>query len=59
MNLATAEGKTGKAMVMEFDLSGAYGYVSARKDFPIDLPENYQFTFDLRRRPRLITSSLS
>ena len=48
MNLATAEGKTGKAMVMEFDLSGAYGYVSARKDFPIDLPENYQFTFDLR-----------
>ena len=48
MSLARAEGKTGKAMVMEFDLSGAYGYVSARKDFPIDLPDNYQFTFDLR-----------
>jgi hypothetical protein len=48
MNLATAEGKNGHAMVLEFDLSGAYGYASARKDFPIDLPENYQFTFDLR-----------
>lgn len=48
MHLSTGEGKSGKAMVLEFDLSGAYGYVSARKDFPIDLPDNYQFTFDLR-----------
>jgi hypothetical protein len=48
MNLSTAEGRNGKAMVLEFDLSGAYGYASAQKDFPIDLPENYQFSFDLR-----------
>ena len=48
LNLTSGEGKTGKAMVMEFDLSGAYGYTIARKDFSIDLPKNYQFTFDLR-----------
>jgi hypothetical protein len=48
MTLSTAEGRNGQAMVLEFDLSGAYGYVSAQKDFPVDLPENYQFSFDLR-----------
>jgi hypothetical protein len=48
MTLSSAEGKTGKSMVMEFDLSSAYGYTIARKDFSIDLPKNYQFVFDLR-----------
>ena len=48
MGLATAEGRNGHALMLEFDLSGAYGYASARKDFSIDLPDNYQFTFDLR-----------
>jgi len=48
LRLARGEGKTGGALAMEFDLSGVYGYVIAEKEFPIDLPPNYQFTFDLR-----------
>ncbi len=48
LSLSQAEGKSGKAMVMEFDLTGAYGYAIAQKDFALDLPSNYQFTFDLR-----------
>ncbi|MDD2763533.1 MAG: discoidin domain-containing protein [Opitutaceae bacterium] len=48
LGLASAEGKNGRALVMEFDLSGAYGHASAHKDISLDLPENYQFTFDLR-----------
>jgi hypothetical protein len=46
--LHEAEGKTGKAMEMEFDLSKVSGYVIAQKNFDIELPANYEFTFDLR-----------
>ncbi|HEX9006661.1 MAG TPA: discoidin domain-containing protein [Bacteroidota bacterium] len=46
--LTPGPGKTGKAMVMNFDLSGVYGYVIAEKDFSFDLPPDYQFTFDMR-----------
>lgn len=46
--LRLGEGRAGKSMVMEFDLSGGAGYVIAEKPFPLDLPANYQFTFDLR-----------
>jgi F5/8 type C domain len=48
LNIVSGEGKDGKAMVMEFDLLGVYGYVIARKEFNLDLPANYQFTFDMR-----------
>jgi len=48
LTIGSAQGKTGKAMVIDFDLSKASGYVIARKDFPIDLPADYQFVFDLR-----------
>ncbi len=41
-------GKTGGALVLDFDLSQAYGHAIARKAFNVDLPANYQFTFDLR-----------
>ncbi|HLP26910.1 MAG TPA: discoidin domain-containing protein, partial [Acidobacteriota bacterium] len=41
-------GKTGGALILDFDLSQAYGHAIARKAFNIDLPANYQFTFDLR-----------
>lgn len=43
-----AAGKTGGALVLDFDLSQAYGHAIARKAFAIDLPANYQFTFELR-----------
>jgi hypothetical protein len=46
--LATTDGKIGRALVMDFDLGAAYGYAIARKDFALELPANYQFTFDLR-----------
>ncbi|MDP2139082.1 MAG: discoidin domain-containing protein [Candidatus Didemnitutus sp.] len=47
-NLASVQGEHGRALMMEFDLSMNYGHVIARKDFDLDLPDNYQFTFDLR-----------
>lgn len=48
LTISSGEGTYGKAMVMEFDLTGAYGYTIAQKDFVLDLPPNYQFTFDMR-----------
>jgi hypothetical protein len=48
LDLVSGQGKSGKAMVMEFDLSGVYGYTIAQREFLIDLPSNYQFTFDMR-----------
>ncbi len=48
LNLASAPGRTGNALAMQFDLSKVSGYVIARKDFTVDLPADYQFTFDLR-----------
>jgi hypothetical protein len=46
--LDRAEGRNGTALLMDFDLSGVFGYVIAQKDFAIDLPANYQFTFDMK-----------
>lgn len=48
LTLTNEEGKTGKAMVMNFELAGVYGYTIAQKDFPLSLPDNYEFTFDMR-----------
>ncbi|MFZ5516917.1 MAG: discoidin domain-containing protein [Candidatus Zhuqueibacterota bacterium] len=46
--LTSSVGKSGNAMGIEFELTGGYGYVIAQKEFAIELPENYQFTFDIR-----------
>src|SRR5512139_1590695 len=47
LTLHRGEGKTGGALLMEFDLTeGAYAI--AEKAFAIDLPDTYQFKFDLR-----------
>lgn len=48
LTVSQGDGKTGKALLMDFDLRGVYGYVVAQKDFHFDLPANYQFTFDMR-----------
>ncbi len=48
LSLGQAAGRSGGALEMDFDLSGVYGYAIAEKAFNIDLPANYQFTFDLR-----------
>ncbi len=42
------EGRTGSAMRVGFDLNSAGGYVLVRKAFPLGLPPNFAFTFDLR-----------
>ena len=48
LTLSSVPGKTGNALAMQFDLSKVSGYVIARKDFSVDLPDNYQFIFDMR-----------
>ncbi|HUI10249.1 MAG TPA: discoidin domain-containing protein [Bacteroidota bacterium] len=48
LTLSQAEGRAGKALVLNFDLSGVYGYAIAEKDFAFDLPDDYAFTFDMR-----------
>lgn len=48
MHLTSGQGKTGNAMVIDFDLTKVRGYVIAQKDFDLDLPSDYQFTFDMR-----------
>ncbi|MBI2515535.1 MAG: discoidin domain-containing protein [Opitutae bacterium] len=47
-SIATVPGETGRALALEFDLSRSYGYATAHKDLALELPDNYQFTFDLR-----------
>ncbi len=48
LNLTSGQGKDGKAMVMEFDLTKGSGYAIAQKEFHFPLPADYQFTFDMR-----------
>lgn len=47
-HLRRAAGPEGAALALEFDLSRAYGHAIARRDLALDLPDNYEFTFDLR-----------
>ncbi len=43
-----APGHSGKAMALGFEFQAGSGYAIAQKRLPLDLPENYQFTFYLR-----------
>jgi hypothetical protein len=43
-----ARGPQGPAMRMDFDLRGTAGYALAARALPIDLPDNYEISFDLR-----------
>ena len=47
-SLALGSGRVGGAVELSFDLSRAYGYATARKSVELELPANYQLTFDLR-----------
>jgi hypothetical protein len=47
-SLAAAEGPSGRALRLDFDLGGTAGYAAARRALPFDLPPNYEITFDLR-----------
>ncbi|MGQ9560327.1 MAG: discoidin domain-containing protein [Candidatus Oleimicrobiaceae bacterium] len=48
LRLSLGDGKSGNALLMEFDLTSGSGYVGARKSFVLDLPADYRFSFDLR-----------
>jgi hypothetical protein len=43
-----AQGASGAALRLDFDLRGTAGYALASRALPLDLPANYEITFDLR-----------
>ena len=45
MQLSQDAGRTGSAMRIDFDFHGHGGYAIARRQAPVDLPENFEFTF--------------
>ena len=47
-SLHSAQGIRGPAMRLDFDLRGTAGYALAARALPLDLPANYEITFDLR-----------
>jgi hypothetical protein len=48
LNLTNEEGITGKAIRFDYDFTKGTGYGGIQKVFPIDLPENYEFSFYLK-----------
>lgn len=45
LNLTTEKGLTGDAIRFDYDFTKGTGYGGIQKLFPIDLPDNYEFTF--------------
>ena len=45
LNLSVEKGFTGKAVRFDYDFTNGTGYGGIQKMFPIDLPDNYEFTF--------------
>jgi len=48
LNLSIEKGLTGNAIRFDYDFTKGTGYAGIQKHFPIDLPENYEFTFYIR-----------
>ncbi len=48
LNLSTEKGLTGNAIRFDYDFTHGTGYGGIQKLFPIDLPDNYEFTFYLK-----------
>ena len=48
MNLSNEKGVTGNAIRIDYDFTKGTGYGGIQKLFPVDLPENYEFTFWLK-----------
>jgi len=46
--LESVAGHSGKALALDFAFNAGSGYAIAQKRLPLDLPENYKFTFYLR-----------
>ncbi len=48
LNLSIEKGLTGNAIRFDYDFTKGTGYGGIQKLFPIDLPDNYEFTFFLK-----------
>jgi hypothetical protein len=48
LKLSNEKGFTGNAIRFDYDFTKGTGYGGIQKLFPIDLPENYEFTFYIR-----------
>ena len=48
LNISTEKGVTGNAVRIDYDFTEGSGYGGIQKLFPVDLPENYEFSFWLR-----------
>lgn len=48
LNGSAEKGVTGNAVRIDYDFTGGTGFGGIQKMFPINLPENYEFTFWLR-----------
>lgn len=48
LNLSVEKGLTGNAIRFDYDFTKGTGYGGIQKLFPIDLPENYEFTFYIK-----------
>ncbi|HVS31616.1 MAG TPA: discoidin domain-containing protein [Thermoanaerobaculia bacterium] len=48
LDISTGDGRTGRAMRLDFDFGGGGGYAIARLPVRLDLPENYEFSFWIR-----------
>ncbi len=48
LRITTDTGRTGRALRLDFDFRGGSGYAIARRELPLELPENYEFVFWLR-----------
>ena len=48
LSITQDDGPHGKAMRLDFDFCGGGGFVVARKLFPLELPESYSFSFQIR-----------
>jgi hypothetical protein len=45
---ASTTGLLGRALRLDFDLGKSAGYAFVRRELPLDLPENYEISFNLR-----------
>ena len=48
LSLSEEKGLTGNAIRFDYDFTKGTGYGGIQKWFPIDLPDNYEFTFWLK-----------
>lgn len=46
--LSATPGTRGSALRLEFDFHGKAGWAAARRDLPLELPENYEISFSIR-----------